>query len=104
MQMGCTFAEGHDVDPITASEAFDDATCMLHGTTPICGLISVEANRTTHMSACIEQQPADQRRRIGMMSKDPQWSSADFIELSTASISVKATDIAAQKISQGTGV
>jgi len=101
--MACTFAEGYGVHPITASEVLDEPTCLLHGTTPIGALISVEANRTTHMTTCIEQQPTNQRCRMGMMSKDPQWSAADFIEASTASISVKAANVTGQKIGQGTG-
>jgi hypothetical protein len=102
--MARTLAEGYGVHTITACEMLNEATSLLHGTTPIRGLIIVEPNWPAHMAACIQQQPTGKRRRIRMMSKDPQWPAANFIEIGTALISMKATNIAGHKIGQVAGV
>ena len=94
MQVPGSFAKGDGIHPITTGELLHQLRGLLHGRAPGAGFLGGEVDRATQMAAGIQQKPARDRRRIGMVAQHPVRPARDLVAPAGDWVSVLLADSA----------
>ena len=94
-------AKGNGIHALAAGDLFHETTRIAHSSAPVRGFRLREIQGSGAVTQCVEQQPAWQRRWVGVMAQHPELRSPNLITLSSCRVGMQLTDGA---VFHGTGV
>ena len=92
VEMGRPLAEGDRIHPLAARQLPHKGTGPLHRWPPGRGLGGREISRPAKVTHAVKQQPAGQRRGIGMVAQQPEATTTEFIGAGGANLPVEMAD------------